>query len=55
VKRALQFWGYPTLTDRTTSLVLAFAKAQLKRGNAPAIVETALRRLIITSPDLQTV
>ena len=55
VKRALQFWGYPTLTDRTSSLVLAFAKAQLKRGNAPALVETALRRLIATSPDLQTV
>ena len=54
VKRSSQFWGFPTLTDRTSTLVLAFAKAQLKRGNAPALVETALRRLIATSPDLQT-
>ena len=32
----------------------AFAKAQLKRKAAPADVETALRRLVATSPDLQT-
>jgi hypothetical protein len=35
-------------------LLQAFATAQLKRGNDPADVETAVRRLVASSPDLQT-
>jgi hypothetical protein len=54
VARALQFWGSPTLTSTTQGLLTAFAAAQLKRKIAPSAVETALRRLIATSPDLQT-
>jgi hypothetical protein len=38
----------------TTALLTKFAAAQLKRKVAPASVETALRRLIVSSPDLQT-
>jgi uncharacterized protein (DUF1800 family) len=52
--RALRFWGYPTISTETLSALAAFAKAQLKRGNAAPVVETALRRLVATSPDLQT-
>ena len=54
VERALQFWGSPTLTQTTQDLLAAFAAAQLKRKIAPGAVETALRRLIVSSPDLQT-
>jgi hypothetical protein len=54
VERALQFWGSPTLTSTTQGLLAAFAAAQLKRKIAPGTVETALRRLIASSPDLQT-
>jgi uncharacterized protein (DUF1800 family) len=54
VKRSLQFWGYPTVTQQTQQLLEAFARAQLKRGNNPADVETAVRRLVASSPDLQT-
>jgi uncharacterized protein (DUF1800 family) len=53
-KRAHQFWGFPTVTPQTQQLIEAFAQAQLKRGNDPADVETAMRRLIASSPDLQT-
>ena len=35
-------------------LLQSFAKAQLKRGAKPADVETAVRRLVASSPDLQT-
>jgi uncharacterized protein (DUF1800 family) len=52
--RALEFWGSPTITTTTTTLLQAFAAAQLKRKLDPAAVETALRRLIASSPDLQT-
>jgi hypothetical protein len=52
--RALEFWGSPTITTTTTSLLQAFAAAQLKRKIDPGAVETALRRLIASSPDLQT-
>jgi uncharacterized protein (DUF1800 family) len=52
--RATRFWGYPTLTPQTEALLEAFAHAQLKRGAAAADVETALRRLVASSPDLQT-
>jgi uncharacterized protein (DUF1800 family) len=54
VVRALQFWGDPTLSTTTRSLLQAFAQAQLKRGSRPGDVETALRRLVASSPDLQT-
>jgi uncharacterized protein (DUF1800 family) len=53
-KRSLQFWGFPTVTPQTQQLIEAFAQAQLKRGNDPGHVETAVRRLIASSPDLQT-
>jgi uncharacterized protein (DUF1800 family) len=54
VKRALQYWGFPTVSAQTQGLLAAFAKAQLKRNNPAPIVETAMRRLVATSPDLQT-
>ncbi len=54
VQRAADFWGDPTLSPQTTTLLTAFARAQLKRNASPADVETALYRLIATSPDLQT-
>ncbi len=54
VQRSLQYWGFPTVSARTQGSLAAFAKAQLARKAAPADVETAIRRLIATSPDLQT-
>jgi uncharacterized protein (DUF1800 family) len=54
VQRAVQFWGKPTVTPQTQTLLTGFAKAQLKRENTAPVVETALRRLIASSPDLQT-
>jgi uncharacterized protein (DUF1800 family) len=54
VQRSLQFWGFPTITPQTQTLVTAFAKAQLARKNPAPVVETAVRRLIGSSPDLQT-
>ncbi len=54
VQRSIQFWGDPTVSTQTRTLLVAFAKAQLKRQNAPAVVETAMRRLVASSPDLQT-
>jgi uncharacterized protein (DUF1800 family) len=51
---AVSFWGEPTLSVQTQSLLLGFAKAQLGRKAAPTDVETALRRLIASSPDIQT-
>jgi uncharacterized protein (DUF1800 family) len=52
--RAVQFWGNPTVTPTTQKLLQAFAAAQLKRKARPGDVETAVRRLIASSPDLQT-
>ena len=52
--RAIGFWGNPTITPTTQSLLQGFAKAQLKRGARAADVETALRRLVASSPDMQT-
>ena len=49
-----RYWGSPTVSPQTQSLLVGFAKAQLKRKAAPGDVETALRRLVATSPDLQT-
>jgi uncharacterized protein (DUF1800 family) len=54
VSSAIAFWGNPTISSQTQALMLSFAKAQLKRNAAPADVETALCRLVATSPDLQT-
>ena len=54
VQRSIQFWGTPTVSAQTQSLLQAFAKAQLKRKVAPADIETAMRRLVASSPDLQT-
>src|SRR5262249_46490310 len=52
--RALAIWGSPSITTTTQGLLKSFAAAQLKRKIDPGNVETALRRLIVTSPDLQT-
>ena len=54
VERSIQFWGFPTITPETRRLLTAFAKAQLARKNLAPVVETAVRRLIASSPDLQT-
>jgi uncharacterized protein (DUF1800 family) len=53
VQRSIQFWGDPSVTTQTRALLAAFAKAQLARANPPAVVETAMRRLVASSPDLQ--
>ena len=54
VQRAIQFWGDPTVTPTTQGLMQSFAAAQIKRNAALGDVETALRRLVASSPDLQT-
>jgi uncharacterized protein (DUF1800 family) len=54
VERAISFWGAPTMLPPTQKLLLAFAKAQLARKETPATVETALRRLVASAPELQT-
>jgi len=54
VESAISFWGNPTISPQTQSLLASFASAQLKRNAAAADVETALRRLVASSPDLQT-
>jgi uncharacterized protein (DUF1800 family) len=54
VQRSLQFWGFPTISSQTQTLLTAFTKAQLQRGNTAPVVETAVRRLVASSPDLQT-
>jgi uncharacterized protein (DUF1800 family) len=53
VQRSIQFWGDPSVTTQTQTLLAAFAQAQLKRQNPAAVVETAMRRLVASSPDLQ--
>ena len=54
VQRAIQFWGTPTVTQTTQGLLKGFAVGQIKRGARLGDVETALRRLVASSPDLQT-
>jgi uncharacterized protein (DUF1800 family) len=54
VTNAINYWGTPTIQPQTQSLLTAFAKAQLKRNAAPSDIQTALYRLVATSPDLQT-
>jgi uncharacterized protein (DUF1800 family) len=54
VKRVIQYWGYPTVSATTTRVLASFAHGQLGRGNPAPLVETAMRRLLGTSPDFQT-
>jgi uncharacterized protein (DUF1800 family) len=54
VESALAFWAQPTLTPQTRRLLTEFAQKQLARDHDPAVVETAVRRLVASSPDLQT-
>jgi hypothetical protein len=54
VQRSIQFWGNPTVSQTTQPLLVQFARAQIKRGSRLGDVETAVRRLIASSPDLQT-
>jgi uncharacterized protein (DUF1800 family) len=55
---ARSFWANPTLTPETEKVLLAFAKAGLPQarrlGDAPVIVQAALRQLVAVSPDFQT-
>jgi uncharacterized protein (DUF1800 family) len=51
--RALGFWGSPTLSAPTRKALTEFARTQLAHHSA-GVVETALRRLVATSPDLHT-
>jgi uncharacterized protein (DUF1800 family) len=51
--RALGFWGSPTLSPPTRKTLTDFARTQLAHHRA-GVVETALRRLVATSPDLHT-
>jgi uncharacterized protein (DUF1800 family) len=53
LERALGFWGSPTLSAPTRTSLTEFARKQLAHHRA-AMVETALRRLVATSPDLHT-
>jgi uncharacterized protein (DUF1800 family) len=53
-ERVVQYWGFPTVSQTTLGVLAAFGKAQLNRKNDPAVVETAMRRLLATSPDFQT-
>ncbi len=53
-QRVVQYWGFPTVSSTTLGVMTAFGKAQLARKNDPAVVETAMRRLLATSPDFQT-
>jgi hypothetical protein len=53
VARAAAFWGGPTLSAETVKVLTAFAQRQLAHHRA-VVVETALRRLVASSPDLQT-
>jgi uncharacterized protein (DUF1800 family) len=53
LQRALQFWGSPTISATTRTSLTTFARKALAHSRA-AVVETALRRLVATSPDLHT-
>ncbi len=62
VKAALKFWGDPLLTEKTHSLLLAYARRSLaeaakqswKQKSYPALLQNALRHLVVMSPDYQT-
>jgi uncharacterized protein (DUF1800 family) len=53
LERARAFWGSPTLSQATTQNLTAWARQTLAHSRA-SVVETALRRLVATSPDLHT-
>ena len=52
VSRAISFWGSPTITPQTRSVLTSWARKQLA-GSPPALVESALRQLVATAPELQ--
>jgi uncharacterized protein (DUF1800 family) len=54
VDRALSYWHRPAMTKATRTVLVKFARTALTRGHTPPEVETALRQLVATSPDLQT-
>jgi Protein of unknown function (DUF1800) len=61
VARALAFWGNPTLSAKTRSGLITFAKRvetaadqSWKQKTFPVLRQNALRMLVATSPDLQT-
>lgn len=61
VRRALRFWGDPTITPATRKQLLRFARESARLADAPwkagpyrALRQNALRMLIATSPDYHT-
>ena len=52
VARAVAFWGSPSLTKETHGVLVDFARKQLAHSRA-AVVESALRQLVATAPELQ--
>ncbi|MCP9484683.1 MAG: DUF1800 domain-containing protein [Gaiellaceae bacterium MAG52_C11] len=52
VARAISFWGSPEITGTTRSVLTAWARKQLG-SSSPALVESALRQLVATAPELQ--
>jgi uncharacterized protein (DUF1800 family) len=54
VDRAIAYWNHSAVTKATRSVLIKFARTGLARGHSTAEVETALRQLVATSPDLQT-
>jgi uncharacterized protein (DUF1800 family) len=61
VRKALRFWGNPTITPKTEKELLRFARRveaaatdEWQQGTYRALRQNALRMLIATSPDFQT-
>jgi uncharacterized protein (DUF1800 family) len=62
VALALRFWAEPHLTEKTHALLLSFARRSLqdaakqswKQKSYPALLQNALRHLVVMSPDYQT-
>lgn len=52
VARAIGFWGSPTITTQTRGVLTSWARKQLA-SSSPALVESALRQLVATAPELQ--
>ncbi len=52
VARAISFWGSPEITGKTRSVLTAWARKQLG-SSSPTLVESALRQLVATAPELQ--
>jgi len=53
VSRAIAYWGAPSVSPPTRTVLARFAADALKEAQAPD-VENALRQLVAVSPDLQT-